>query len=102
MLLLARTFCLAHLASPHCGVLRPLALQVYSVVTKRSSSLRSRNNSVDMAERSVDKDTGVAGGGNDGGVIRPRVPVSSITAFGEGLGQEALQVTCFGHIMISL
>lgn len=31
-------------------------------------------------------------GGVGGGVVRPRVPVSSITAFGQGLGQEQLQV----------
>ena len=32
------------------------------------------------------------GGGGGGGVVRPRVPVSSITAFGQALGQAELQV----------
>lgn len=40
-------------------------------------------------------DVGDTTGGSssaDGGLIQPRVPVSSITAFGQGLGQEQLQV----------
>ncbi|CAM9935921.1 unnamed protein product [Pylaiella littoralis] len=39
-------------------------------------------------------DVGDTTGGSssaDGGLIQPRVPVSSITAFGQGLGQEQLQ-----------
>lgn len=36
-----------------------------------------------------------SGGGGDSGWIRPRVPVSPITTFGEGLGQEELKV-CSG------
>ena len=87
MLFLARTFCFSRLAFPNrgafCSVSRPF---LDSLATGTRLSSRRLVIAVDMSTFTD------LGGGGDGGVVRPLVPVSSITAFGKGLGQEELQV----------
>lgn len=92
MLLLARTLRLGYLAFRNGGgipssstlLLRPAA---HPLIKRPSPSSQTRCCSTSRLSMSGDTT-----GGADGGVIQPRVPVSSITAFGQGLGQEQLQV----------
>lgn len=93
MLFLARTFCFSRLAFPNRGtsfsVSRPI---LDSLATGTRSSSRRLVIAVDMST-STGMGGGGGGGGVGGGVVRPLVPVSSITAFGQGLGQVELQVS---------
>ncbi|CAM9694450.1 unnamed protein product, partial [Hapterophycus canaliculatus] len=82
MLLLAQTFRLSCLAFRKGGIpcstlLRP------AFFSSAGAGLR--------LNMGGDEGSGGGGGGGGGGVIRPQVPVSSVTAFGHNLGQEELQ-----------
>lgn len=91
MLVLGRTFRLGLLAFRNSEISRiaSSALQrptLSPVVTRApwcaiSHSCRSTTTALSMSDDTV-----------GGRVIRPLVPVSSVTAFGQGLGQEELEV----------
>lgn len=104
MLLIARTLRLSCLAfrtgggSPSSTLLllrpaHPHPLQRSLVARPSSLSIPIHSSSCCSTRRlSMSSDDSTGGGGGGRGVIQPRVPVSSITAFGQGLGQEELQV----------
>ncbi|CAM9957854.1 unnamed protein product, partial [Ectocarpus fasciculatus] len=91
MLILARTFRLSLLAFRNSEISRiassALLRPTLSPVVTRAPSCGISHSTITSSTTRLNMSADNGGGR----VIRPRVPVSSVTAFGQGLGQEELQ-----------